>query len=77
MATVANAGPLQPAALAVTVEIQVHDAEKETAPVEEFIEFPPAMLAASREYVKPVKLVAVVEYTTVPAPWQRVTADGL
>ena len=54
------AGPLHPAALAIIVEVPLHDAAKVTAPVEALIVFPPARLAASREYVIPVELLAVV-----------------
>ena len=55
------AGPLHPAALAVITEVPLHVAEYVTAPVDALIVFPPAMLAASREYVIPVELLAVVE----------------
>ena len=58
---VVRAGPLHPAALAVMIEVPLQDAEYVTAPVDALIVFPPAMLAASREYVIPVELLAVVE----------------
>jgi hypothetical protein len=44
-----TAGPLHPAALAVIVDGPVHKAVYVTAPVEEEIVFPPAILAASSE----------------------------
>jgi len=52
-------GPLQPAALAVIIEDPLQPATKVTDPVPGSIVFPPAMLAASREYVIPVVFVAV------------------
>ena len=54
------AGPLQPAALAVIVEVPLHEAAKVTVPVDALIVFPPARLTASREYVILVELLAVV-----------------
>ena len=41
-------GPLQPAAEAVMTEVPVHAAVKATTPVDELIELPAAVLAASR-----------------------------
>ena len=70
------AGPLQPAALAVIVVVPLHGAAKLTAPVDALIVFPPAMLAASREYVMPVELLAVVVYVSEPAPWHLVEVAG-
>jgi hypothetical protein len=43
---VAVLGPLQPAALAVTIEVPLNPAAYVTSPVEELIVFPPAILAA-------------------------------
>ena len=62
------AGPLHPAALAVMTEVPLQDAEYATVPVDELIVLPPAKLAASREYVMPEELLAVVVYVTEPAP---------
>ena len=45
---VAVFGPLQPAALAVMVDVPVHPAAKVTSPVDELIEFPPAKVVASK-----------------------------
>ena len=69
---VAVAGPLQPAALAVMMLVPLQPAAYVTVPVAVVMVFPPASEAASSEYVIPVVLVAVAEYVTVPAPWQRV-----
>jgi hypothetical protein len=69
---VAEVGPLQPVAVAVTIEAPDHPAAKLTSPVEALILFPPAILAASRSYVIPVALVAIAVYNIFIAPWQRV-----
>ena len=45
---VAVPGPLQPAALAVIIELPLHVGEKVTVPVAASMEFPAAVLAASR-----------------------------
>ena len=47
-----------------------------TAPVAAIIVIPPVILAASKAYVIPVELFAVVVVVTVPAPWQRVEVAG-
>jgi hypothetical protein len=52
-------GPLQPSALAVTIDTPDHEGSKVTSPVAALIVLPPARLAASRLYVIPVVLVAV------------------
>ena len=57
---VVKAGPLQPAALAVTVVVPLHVPEYVTSPVPALIVLPPAKLAASKLYVIPVELFAVV-----------------
>ena len=52
-------GPLQPAAVAVIVVVPLHPAVYVTAPFDELIVIPPAILAASRLYVMPVVAEAV------------------
>ena len=46
---VEDLGPLHPAALAVMIVVPFHPAVYVTAPVDELIVFPPAILAASSE----------------------------
>ena len=70
-------GPLHPAALAVMVVVPLQPPAYVTAPVPATIALPPVILAASREYVMPVELVAVVVVVTTPAPWQRVEVAGV
>ena len=70
-------GPLHPAALAVMVVVPPHAAAKVTTPVEEIMLLPAkAAVVASKLYVIPVELDAVVEYITVSAPLQRVEVGG-
>ena len=52
-------GPLHPAAVAVIVVVPLHPAVYVTAPVDELMVIPPAILAASRLYVMPVVAEAV------------------
>ena len=55
----AVAGPLQPAAEAVTIEVPFQPALHVTNPVDALMVLPPAILAGSSEYVRPVELVAL------------------
>src|SRR6185503_19282330 len=56
---VADFGPLQPVAVAVIVDVPIHNAANVTVPVAALIVLPPNKLAPSRLYVSPVLLVAV------------------
>jgi hypothetical protein len=58
---VAIAGPLQPVAEAVMVELPVHPATYVTAAVEELMVLPALVVAASKLYVMPVEVVAVAK----------------
>jgi hypothetical protein len=69
---VETAGPLQPVAVAVIIDVPNHAAVYTTAPEVALIVFPAAKLASSKVYVIPVLVVAVAGYETVAAPWQRV-----
>ena len=71
------AGPLQPAAVAVMIVVPLQPAAYVTAPVAGTILLPlKAAVVASKLYVIPVELLAVVVVVTVAAPWQRVAVEG-